>query len=63
MILNQELDKRHIKLDKIVHIAKNATTDPKGDIDDPDNTEMRMYFITCGHKMNSKIDVKHGKMF
>lgn len=55
----QELDKKHVELDKNVERAKNAPIDPKADIDDNDDTEMSMYCITCGHEINSKTAIKH----
>lgn len=54
-----ELDKRHAELDRIVERARQATIDPKADVDDVEDTEMSMYCITCGHEINSKTAIRH----
>ncbi|XP_063979517.1 CXXC-type zinc finger protein 1-like [Diachasmimorpha longicaudata] len=55
----QELDKRHMELDRIVERAKNASIDYSYEVDDNEDTEMSMYCITCGHEINSRTAIKH----
>lgn len=55
----QELEKRHIELDRIVERAKHASIDPQAEVDDNDDTESSMYCITCGHEVNSRTAIKH----
>lgn len=55
----QELDKRHLELDRILERAKQASIDTKTEIDDIDDTEMSMYCITCGHEIHSRTAIKH----
>lgn len=55
----QELEKRHVELDRIVERAKHAIIDPQAEVDDNDDTESSMYCITCGHEIHSRTAVKH----
>lgn len=55
----QELDKRHVELDRIIERAKLASIDPHAEVDDNDDTEMSMYCITCGHEIHSRTAIKH----
>ncbi|XP_034937857.1 CXXC-type zinc finger protein 1 [Chelonus insularis] len=55
----QELDKRHLELDRIIERAKNASIDPNSEVDENDDTEMSMYCITCGHEIHSRTAIKH----
>ena len=55
----QELDKRHVELDRMVERAKHATIDTSAEDDDNDDTEMSTYCITCGHEIHSRTAIKH----
>lgn len=55
----QELDKRHVELDRIIERAKHASIDPNTEVDDNDDTEMSTYCITCGHEIHSRTAIKH----
>lgn len=53
-----ELDKRQKELDLLVERAKHCTLDPKA-LDTPEEDEMSMYCITCGHEIHSRTAIRH----
>ncbi|XP_074645336.1 CXXC-type zinc finger protein 1-like isoform X2 [Tubulanus polymorphus] len=55
-----ELDMKHQNLDALIERAKHSTITPEPDNgDEPDEAELSIYCVTCGHEINQKGALKH----